>query len=537
MFKHLCLLLTGLFAVTACNAAADKGAASPAAASAPASTVATPARQWELGSDYLLIDPRVPTTTGDKIEVVEVFSYACPHCAHFQPFMDELKSKLPATAQIVLIPAVFNPAWEPFARAFYAAKATGILDSTHQALFDALHRDHLPLGTLDALANGFYAQHGANAASFLATANSFIVDSQLARGNQLVHDYGVTGTPTLIVNGKYRVEFNSERNIGPKELIEITLYLVKQEAGTDQGRQGEVVALKIRGHRGVLRACRLPRTHRRLVQVPKSAAQTGSTKPRPAASQLKLLSCNILAGGSVRRYRHYVPESWKQVLPGRSKRGNLDKLAALLADFDIVGLQESDAGSLRSGFLNQTEYLAEAAEFPYWSHQPNRKIAQFAASSNGLLTRLKPVEVRDYPLPSRIPGRGALWSRFIVDGAELIVVIAHLSLGPQARKRQLDFIADLIGHHPRAVLMGDLNCALDSPELAGLMRSTGLTPTHTAPPPTFPSWRPRRAIDHILVSEKMEIEKLWTLPHAASDHLPLAAHVRMLGSVRVGVAP
>lgn len=261
------------------------------------------------------------------------------------------------------------------------------------------------------------------------------------------------------------------------------------------------------------------------------SAKARSSPDEPTTTRtgrhLRLLSCNILAGGSVRRYRHYVTESWKQVLPTRSKRGNLDNLAGLFADFDIVGLQESDAGSLRSGFLNQTQYLAEAAQFPYWSHQPNRKIAQFAASSNGLLTRIKPAEVRDYPLPSRIPGRGALWARFAIADSELVVVIAHLSLGPQARKQQLDFIAELIGRHPHAVLMGDLNCALDSPELVSLLKRTGLTPTHGAPPLTFPSWRPRRAIDHILVSEKVEIEKMWTLPHAVSDHLPLAAHIVM----------
>lgn len=251
---------------------------------------------------------------------------------------------------------------------------------------------------------------------------------------------------------------------------------------------------------------------------------------------LRLLSCNILAGARVQRYRHYVTESWRAVLPTRSKRGNLDQLAGLLADFDIVGLQESDAGSLRSGFLNQTQYLAEAAGFPYWSHQPNRKIAQFAASSNGLLTRLKPAEVRDYPLPSRIPGRGAMWARFDFGGTEVIVVIAHLSLGPQARRRQLGFIAELIGRHPHAVLMGDLNCALDSPELTALLHQTGLTPTHDAPPPTFPAWRPRRAIDHILVSEKMEIANLWTLPHAVSDHLPLAAHVVLPATARAALA-
>jgi endonuclease/exonuclease/phosphatase family metal-dependent hydrolase len=162
-------------------------------------------------------------------------------------------------------------------------------------------------------------------------------------------------------------------------------------------------------------------------------------EPAKATAQLRLLSSNILAGGSVGRYRHYVTQSLKQMLPSRSKRGNLDSFAGLLADFDIVGLQEADAGSLRSGFVNQTQYLAEAAGFAYWSHQPNRKIAQFAASSNGLLTRIKPDEVLDYPLPGRIPGRGALWVRFGKGDATLVLVVAHLSLGPAARKRQLAF--------------------------------------------------------------------------------------------------
>ncbi|MDR3388582.1 MAG: endonuclease/exonuclease/phosphatase family protein [Rudaea sp.] len=239
------------------------------------------------------------------------------------------------------------------------------------------------------------------------------------------------------------------------------------------------------------------------------------------------MSCNILAGGSVRRYREYVTQSWKQVLPTRSKRGNLDNFAKLLGDFDLVGLQEADAGSLRSGFLNQTQYLAETAGFPYWSHQPNRKVAQFAASSNGLLTRIKPTEVLDYPLPGRIPGRGALWVRFGQGKDTLIVVVAHLSLGPTARKRQFDFIAELIGGNDHVVLMGDLNCGTHSDEFKMLFRRTALTPPGESSPPTFPSWQPRRAIDHILVSAGLKVEHLWTLPHPVSDHLPLAARVRL----------
>lgn len=242
-----------------------------------------------------------------------------------------------------------------------------------------------------------------------------------------------------------------------------------------------------------------------------------------AAAHLQLLSCNIHAGGSVRRYGDYVTQSWKHVLPARGLRGNLDQFAGLLTEFDLVGLQEADAGSLRSGFVNQTQYLAEAAGFPYWSHQPNRKIARFAASANGLLTRIEPDEVLDYPLPGRIPGRGALWVRL----RELVVVIAHLSLGPVARRAQFDFLAELIGAHDHVVLMGDLNCSAHSPELKLLYRKTALAPPAESPPATFPSWRPRRAIDHILTTPGMRIERLWTLPHPVSDHLPLAARVRL----------
>src|ERR1700682_1187996 len=173
-----------------------------------------------------------------------------------------------------------------------------------------------------------------------------------------------------------------------------------------------------------------------------SQSRSTTSADAPASARLQLLSCNILAGGSMSRYRDYFTQSWKQVLPARSKRGNLDNFAKLLADFDLVGLQEADAGSLRSGFLNQTQYLAEAAGFAYWSHQPNRKVAQFAASSNGLLTRIEPTAVVDYHLPGPIPGRGALWVRFGAGEQSLVVVIAHLSLGPSARKRQFEFIAE-----------------------------------------------------------------------------------------------
>ena len=257
----------------------------------------------------------------------------------------------------------------------------------------------------------------------------------------------------------------------------------------------------------------------------KDSAPDATARPADATQRLQLLSCNILAGGSVRRYRDYVTHSWKHVLP-TGKRANLDVLAGVIGEFDLVGLQEADAGSLRSGFLNQTQYLAEAAEFPFWSHQPNRRVSRLATSSNGLLARMQPDEVLDYPLPGRIPGRGALWARFGSGDDALIVLIAHLALGPAARMRQLGFIAELIGQHPNVVLMGDLNTPPGSAELKMLYERTALEHPRESPV-TFPSWRPTRAIDHILVSASIEVERRWALPHPVSDHLPVAATIRL----------
>jgi endonuclease/exonuclease/phosphatase family metal-dependent hydrolase len=276
-----------------------------------------------------------------------------------------------------------------------------------------------------------------------------------------------------------------------------------------------------------------PADGERLRSAQGEASLAAMTEPTPAAAarpahdakRLQILSCNILAGGSVSRYRDYVTHSWKHVLP-TGKRANLDMLARVIGEFDLVGLQEADAGSLRSGFLNQTQYLAEAAKFPFWSHQPNRRVSRIATSSNGLLARMQPDEVLDYPLPGRIPGRGALWARFGEGRDALVVVIAHLSLGPAARMRQLGFIAELLGDHPHVVVMGDLNTPPASVELKMLYSRTALEPPHESPA-TFPSWRPTRAIDHILVSGSIQVERRWALPHPVSDHLPVAATIRL----------
>lgn len=237
--------------------------------------------------------------------------------------------------------------------------------------------------------------------------------------------------------------------------------------------------------------------------------------------RLRLLSANIQAGSSTRRYSDYATRSWSHVLPAGGKQGALDDIARLAGAHDIVGLQESDPGSWRSGFTNQTHYLAERAGFEFWSHQPNRSVGGIASSANGLLSRIEPVEVLDHPLPGRVKGRGLLVARFGAGDDGLVIAVAHLSLGAASRHSQLAFIADVLAGHRHAVLMGDFNCIAESAEMALLYQRTRLQPPECAVP-TFPAWRPQRAIDHILVSSGLGHGEMQAQPAARSDHLALS---------------
>lgn len=218
MLNPLPKLLVGALLAFTVNACAQEHSA--------ATADAAPAVEAIAGKSYFPIDPPQPTASGDKVEVLEVFNYACIHCAHFQPYADELKSKLPAYAEYSYMPAIFNEVWEAFARAFYTAQSTGLFDKTHQALFDAIHRDHKQFRSFDEIA-AFYGEHGADVEKFKQTSTSFEIESKLARSRELVPKYGVDGTPTLIINGKYRVTGASAG--GYPQLVALVLKLVEME--------------------------------------------------------------------------------------------------------------------------------------------------------------------------------------------------------------------------------------------------------------------------------------------------------------------
>ena len=249
--------------------------------------------------------------------------------------------------------------------------------------------------------------------------------------------------------------------------------------------------------------------------------------------RIRLLSYNIQAGISTGRYRHYITHRWKHVLPHAQRFSNLDRIARLISDYDVVGLQELDAGSMRSGYVNLTEYLSEKASLPFWYDQTNRRIGRIASHSMGLVSRFQPSEIVEHRLPGRIPGRGALFIRYGSKQDSLVVLILHMALGKRARLRQFDYISEIVNEYRHVIVMGDLNCHSQSPEMDYLINRTLMSePVHDMH--TFPSWRPQRNIDHILVTPTLTVDSVKVLNYSLSDHLPVEMQIILPDEIRLG---
>lgn len=258
-------------------------------------------------------------------------------------------------------------------------------------------------------------------------------------------------------------------------------------------------------------------------------SQTNETEER--MQKLRILSYNVQVGIKTSRPHQYLTGSWRHVLPCNRRLDNLDLAAEMMRSFDIVGVQEVDAGSLRSNFINLTEYLADRGNFPYWYHQVNRKFGRIAQHSNGLLSHFHPTEVRDLRLPGLIPGRQAILARYDSGGDSLAVIVVHLALSRRARFSQMDYLADIVNSFPHTILMGDMNCRHDSREMQHLVKRTRLhEPIEGVH--TFPSWRPQHNIDHILVTSELTIDEFKGLDQLGSDHLPLMMEVRLPDSMQ-----
>ena len=204
---RLLTLLGGLLLASACSASPQ--------ANAP----------YTEGEQYVTLpSPHERFSPAGKVEVVEVFSYGCIHCAHFAPSAEQLRKSLPKGVVFKLVPAPFNEQWLPFARAYYAANKLGVVERTHLALFQAKFEQQYPINTLDELAD-FYASHGVNRAEFMRIATSDAATAQMKKDLALIEKWQVDGTPTIVVDGKYR----SAKIKSLDELVGLTQWLVQRE--------------------------------------------------------------------------------------------------------------------------------------------------------------------------------------------------------------------------------------------------------------------------------------------------------------------
>jgi thiol:disulfide interchange protein DsbA len=185
------------------------------------------ADEYKEGVNYRRLATPVPTSTGDKIEVVEVFWYGCPHCYDLEPLIQTWLKHKPDNVEFHHLPAALGRRWEPLARAFYTAQILGVLDKIHQPLFDAIHAEGRPLNDEQQIAE-FFAEHGVDKETFHKTYNSFDVELQLRRAQHLVQSYGIFGVPAMVVNGKYVTDGNMA---GSKDdILKVVNFLIAKES-------------------------------------------------------------------------------------------------------------------------------------------------------------------------------------------------------------------------------------------------------------------------------------------------------------------
>jgi thiol:disulfide interchange protein DsbA len=182
--------------------------------------------QFKVGERYAPVRKQQPAGEDGKIEVIEVFWYGCPHCYHFEPYLNRWLEALPDDVTFRRVPAVFRQSWLVHAKAYYSAEELGVVDRVHGPLFEAIHEHKRAVHDEDGLAR-FFAEQGVDEQAFRETFKSFGIDSLARKAALLSRDYGIPGVPSMIVNGKY---FTSGGMAGGyPELLKVVDFLVDRE--------------------------------------------------------------------------------------------------------------------------------------------------------------------------------------------------------------------------------------------------------------------------------------------------------------------
>lgn len=182
--------------------------------------------KYVAGEHYEVLDIPVRTQTPNKIEATEVFWYGCSHCYRFEPLVVEWAEALPEDVALVKSPAIWHPTMKLHAQAFYTARALGVLDALHGVLFDEMNLRKNKLASEKAIGKLFTA-HGVDGEKFTRTFNSFGVTAAVQQAEARQRGYKITGTPEMVVNGKYRI---TARMAGSQAgMLTVASYLIEKE--------------------------------------------------------------------------------------------------------------------------------------------------------------------------------------------------------------------------------------------------------------------------------------------------------------------
>lgn len=175
---------------------------------------------------YELIEPAQKTTSNDKIEVLEIFWYGCPHCYDFEPYLQEWLKTKPDHVDFRLMPGILNQSWVPHARAFYTANELGIHDKIHHPLFNAIHKNRKSIFNQPSIRT-FFIEQGAQGDAFDLIYNSTDLNNIVRDAYNYQRNVRITGVPSIIINGKFRT---SPSMAGSYEnLLKVMDYLVDKE--------------------------------------------------------------------------------------------------------------------------------------------------------------------------------------------------------------------------------------------------------------------------------------------------------------------
>jgi len=217
MKKFLASLLFASSALFAFSASADPGHASQPL---PADG------QYVAGKHYQVISVPVHTANPEKIEVNEVFWYGCPHCYHFESKLEPWFKRLPADVDVQRTPAIWRPAMEVHSRAYFVAKQLGVLDKMHIVIFKAMQEEKKALASKEEVV-ALFVNNGSAEADVIKAYDSFSVQSQTRQADARTRNYGVQGTPEIIVNGKYRI---STEDAGSQDnMLKVADFLIAKE--------------------------------------------------------------------------------------------------------------------------------------------------------------------------------------------------------------------------------------------------------------------------------------------------------------------